>query len=63
MHMLQQMFQAYVSKLIRLKVSEYDRRIPQSQTTDQPIAPRRDTQNTTKVKQPAPSFPANLLQN
>ena len=43
-----------------IKISEYDQEIPQSQTTDKPIAPRgrvtqqlRDTRKTNKVKQSA----------
>ena len=43
-------------------VSEYDQEIPQSQTTDNPMAPRgrasktsRDTRKTNKAKQPAVS--------
>ena len=47
------------------KVSEYDQEIPQSQTTDNPVAPRgravqpsRDTRTTNKAKQPALSSPS-----
>ena len=46
-------------------VSEYDQEIPQSQTADNPKAPRgrvtqpsRDTRQTNKVKQPALSSPS-----
>ena len=48
-------------------ISEYDQETPKSHTTDQPMAPRgsvkerqhrHDIHNTTKVKQPALSFPA-----
>ena len=46
-------------------VSENDQEIPQSQTADNPVAPRgraaqpsRDTRKTNKVKQPALSSPA-----
>ena len=49
-------------------VSEYDQVIPQSQTTDNPMAPReratqppRDTRKTNKAKQPALSSPSRLL--
>ena len=44
-------------------VSEYDQEIPQSQTADNPVAPRgraaqpsRDTRKTNQAKQPAVSF-------
>ena len=50
-------------------VSEYDQEIPQSQTADNPSAPRgratqssRDTRKTNKAKQPALSSPSILLQ-
>ena len=46
--------------LISKKVSEYDQEIPQSQTADNPVAPRgraaqpsRDTRKTKKAKQSA----------
>ena len=46
-------------------VSEYDQEIPQSQTADNPVAPRgraaqppRDTRKTNKAKQPALSSPS-----
>ena len=45
-------------------VSEYDQKIPQSQTADKPMAPRgrdtkqsRDTRKTNQAKQPALSSP------
>ena len=48
-------------------VSEYDQEIPQSQTADNPVAPRgraaqpsRDTRKTHKAKQPALSSPSSL---
>ena len=51
---------AYFNK----KVSEYDQEIPQSQTTDKPMAargratqPSRDTRNTNYAKQQAFSLP------
>ena len=47
------------------KVSEYDQEIPQSQTADNPVAPReraaqpsRDTRKTNQAKQPALSSPS-----
>ena len=47
------------------KVSEYDQEIPQSQTADNPVAPRgratqpsRDARKTNKAKQPALSSPS-----
>ena len=47
------------------KVSEYDQEIQQSQTADNPMAPRgraaqpsRDTRKTNKAKQPAVSSPS-----
>ena len=46
-------------------VSEYDQEIPQSQTADNPVAPRgraaqpsRDTRKTNQAKQPALSSPS-----
>ena len=51
-------------------VSEYDQKIPQSQTTDKPMAPRggatqpsQDTRNTNKAKQLAYSSRSRVLQN
>ena len=51
------------------KNSKYDQEIPQSQTTDNPMAPQgratqssRDTRNTNQAKQPALSSPARCLQ-
>ena len=48
-------------------VSEYDQEIPQSQTADNPVAPRgravqpsQDTRKTNKAKQPALSSPSKL---
>ena len=50
-------------------VSEYGQEIPQSQTADNPMAPRgraaqppRDTRKTNKTKQPATSSPSRRLQ-
>ena len=50
-------------------VSEYDQEVPQSQTADNPVAPRgrsaqpsRDTRKTNSAKQPALSSPSRWLQ-
>ena len=50
------------------KVSEYDQEIPQSQTADNPMAPRgratqpsRDTRKTNSAKQPALSSSSNFV--
>ena len=50
-------------------VNEYDQEIPQSQTVDNPAAPRgwaaqppRDTRETNQAKQSAPSSPSRWLQ-
>ena len=56
----------YILKVILLKiVSEYDQEIPQSQTADNPMAPRgraaqpsQDTMKTNKAKQPDLSSPS-----
>ena len=55
----------YITNQNRTKiVSEYDQEIPQSQTADNPVAPRgraaqpsRDTRKTNLAKQPALSLP------
>ena len=53
------------SELIYAKNSEYDQKLPHSQTADKPVAPRRrftqqplDTKKTNKAKQPALSSPS-----
>ena len=53
-------------RMLLLKIeSEYDQEIPQSQTSDNPMAPQeratrpsRDTRKTNKAKQPALSSPS-----
>ena len=54
-----------MSPLDSIKNSEYDQEVPQSQTADNPVAPRgraaqpsRDTRKTNKAKQPALSSPS-----
>ena len=50
-------------------VSEYDQKMPQSQTAEKPVAPwgratqqSRDTRQTNKTNEPALSFPSRLSQ-
>ena len=59
----------YVNIHIEKIVSEYDQEIPQSQTADNPLAPRgraaqpsRDTMKTNYAKQPVLSSPSRWLQ-
>ena len=58
-------FHEHVDECSSKIVSEYDQEIPQSQTADNPVAPRgraaqpsRDTSKTNRAKQPALSSPS-----